>query len=70
MASRFFTGHLATHNKARRHEFLFIDENTRVILALERAAYALASIDHLGVSSPVVDVMFDAAKQALRSHAI
>src|SRR5258708_28393892 len=76
MAPRFSTGHLATHNRARagirksftslQDEFLFIDENTRGILSLQRAADALASIVHLGVSSPVADVMFDAAKQALR----
>jgi hypothetical protein len=76
MAPRFSTGHLATHNKARagirksftslRDEFLFIDENTRGILSLQRAADALGSIVPLGVSSPVADVMFDAAKQALR----
>jgi hypothetical protein len=76
MAPRFSTGHLATHNRARagvrksftslRDEFLFIDENTRGILSLQRAADALTSIIHLGVSSPVADVMFDAAKQALR----
>jgi hypothetical protein len=76
MAPRFSTGHLATHNRARagirksftslRDEFLFIDENTRGILSLQRAADALASIVPLGVSSPVADVMFDAAKQALR----
>src|SRR5580693_9467165 len=76
MAPRFSTGHLATHNRARAgvrksftslpDEFLFIDENTRGILSLQRAADALTSIVHLGVSSPVADVMFDAAKQALR----
>src|SRR5579859_6867221 len=76
MAPRFSTGHLATHNRARagvrksfttlRDEFLFIDENTRGILSLQRAADALTSIVHLGVSSPVADVLFDAAKQALR----
>jgi hypothetical protein len=76
MAPRFSTAHLATHNRARagvrksftslRDEFLFIDENTRGILSLQRAADALTSIVHLGVSSPVADVMFDAAKQALR----
>src|SRR5271155_165203 len=76
MAPRFSTGHLATYNKARAgvrksfttlaDEFLFIDENTRGILSLQRAADALTSIVHLGVSSPVADVMFDAAKQALR----
>ncbi len=76
MAPRFSTGHLATHNRARagvrksftalRDEFLFIDENTRGILSLQRAADALTSIVHLGVSSPVADVAFEAAKQALR----
>lgn len=76
MAPRFSTGHLATHNRARAgvrrsftslpDEFLFIDENTRGIFSLQRAADALTSIVHLGVSSPVADVMFDTAGQALR----
>src|SRR3984893_9579796 len=76
MAPRFATGHLATHNKAvagiRKSftslpdEFLFIDENTRGILSLQRVAEALMKIVHLGVSSPVADVMFDTAKDALR----
>src|SRR6202050_5609833 len=76
MAPRFSTAHLATHNKALagvrksftslRDESLFIDENTRGILSLQRAADALTRVVHLGVSSPVADVMFDAAKQALR----
>jgi hypothetical protein len=76
MAPRFSTGHLATYNKARAgvrrsftslpDEFLFIDENTRGIFSLQRAADALTSIVHLGVSSPVADIMFDTAKQALR----
>jgi hypothetical protein len=76
MAPRFSTAHLATHNRARagvrksftslRDEFLFIDENTRGILSLQRAADALSSVVHLGVSSPVADVMFETAKQALR----
>ena len=76
MAPRFSTAHLATHNKARAgirksftslpDEFLFIDENTRGILSLQRAADALGRIVHLGVSSPVADVMFDEAKLALR----
>jgi hypothetical protein len=76
MAPRFATSHLATHNRARAgirksftslpDEFLFIDENTRGILSLQRAADALESIVHLGVSSPVVDVMFDAAKRSLQ----
>jgi len=75
MAPRFATAHLTIHNRARAglrksftslaDEFLFIDENTRGILSLQRAADALTSIVHLGVSSPVVDVMFEAAKQSL-----
>ena len=76
MAPRFSTGHLATYNRARAgvrksftslpDEFLFIDENARGILSYQRAADALTSIVHLGVSSPVADVMFETAKQALR----
>lgn len=76
MAPRFSTAHLATHNRAvagvrksftsLRDEFLFIDENTRGILSLQRAAEALTKIVHLGVSSPVADTMFDAAKHALQ----
>src|ERR1700688_5245243 len=76
MAPRFATGHLATHNKAvagiRKSftslpdEFLFIDENTRGILSLQRAADALGRIVWLGVSSPVADVLFEEARLALR----
>ena len=76
MAPRFSTSHLATHNKARAgvrksftslpDEFIFIDENTRGILSLQRAANALANVVNLGVSSPVADIMFEEAKQALR----
>jgi hypothetical protein len=75
MAPRFATAHLTIHNRARAglrksftsltDEFLFIDENTRGILSLQRAADALTSIVHLGVSSPAADVMFEAAKQSL-----
>ena len=78
MAPRFATAHLATHNKAEGglrksftslpDEFLFIDENTRGILSLQRVAEALTKIVHLGVSSPVADVLFDTAKDAL--HAV
>jgi hypothetical protein len=76
MAPRFATAHLATHNKAvlgiRKSftslpdEFLFIDENTRGILSLQKVAEALMKIVHLGVSSPVADVLFDTAKDGLR----
>ncbi len=75
MAPRFSTGHLSTHNLARAgvrksftslaDEFLFIDENTRGILSLQTAADALTRIVHLGVSSPVADVLFATAKQSL-----
>jgi len=75
MAPRFATGHLATHNKAvagirksfttLADEFLFIDENTRGILSLQCAADALRRVVPLGVSSPVADVLFNTAKQAL-----
>ena len=75
MAPRFSTAHLTIHNRARAgvrksftslaDEFLFIDENTRGILSLQRAADALTSIVHIGVSSPVADVMFEAARHAL-----
>lgn len=76
MAPRFATAHLATHNLAvagvrksftsLADEFLFIDENTRGILSFQRTADALARIVPLGVSSPVADVLFDAAKEGLR----
>ena len=76
MAPRFATAHLTTHNLAlngvRRSftslpdEFLFIDENTRGILGFQRTAEALFQIVRLGVSSPVADVCFEAAKDGLR----
>ena len=76
MAPRFATAHLTTHNRAvdgiRKSftslpdEFLFIDENTRGILSLQRAANALTNVVNLGVSSPVADVEFAAAADALR----
>jgi Domain of unknown function (DUF1864) len=75
MVPRFATAHLTTHNMALAgirksftslpDEFLFIDENTRGILAFQRAADALMRIVPLGISSPVNDVLFDAAQRAL-----
>jgi len=75
MVPRFATAHLTTHNMALggirksftslTDEFLFIDENTRGILAFQRAADALMRIVPLGISSPVNDVLFDGAKRAL-----
>ena len=77
MAPRFATSHLATHNRAidgtrksftsLRDELLFIDENTRGILLLQLAADALAKVVPLGISSPIVDVPFAAAKHALEA---
>jgi hypothetical protein len=46
-------------------EILFIDENTRGILLLQLAADALTKVVPLGISSPIVDVPFAAAKHAL-----
>jgi Domain of unknown function (DUF1864) len=76
MAPRFSTAHLATHNRAIHgvrksftslpDEFLFIDENTRGILALQQAADALTKIVQVGVSSPVADMLFESAGEALR----
>ena len=75
LAPRFATAHLATHNRAvagiRKSftslpdEFLFIDENTRGILSLQHVAEALTKIVQVGVSSPVADVLFENAKDAL-----
>ena len=75
MAPRFATSHLATHNRAingvrksftsLRDEFLFIDENTRGILALQTAADALTRVVHIGVTSPAADVLFATARRAL-----
>jgi len=75
MAPRFATSHLATHNRAVNgvrksftslgDESLFIDENTRGILALQTAADALTRIVHVGVTSPAADVLFDTARRSL-----
>jgi hypothetical protein len=77
MAPRFATAHLATHNLAvagvRKSftslpdEFLFIDENTRAIVSFQGVADALARIVPLGISSPAVDVLLEAAKAGLRA---
>ena len=76
MAPRFATSHLATHNRSvagvrksftsLQDETLFLDENTRGILLLQTAADALMRTVHVGVSSPVADVLFETAKEALR----
>ena len=75
VAPRFATSHLATHNLARDgrqksftslpDEFLFLDYNTRGILAYMRAADALMRIPPLGISHPVAETLFDDARRAL-----
>ena len=72
---RFATSHLATHNLARdgrqksftslADEFLFLDYNTRGILAYMRAADALTRISPLGISHPVAETLFQDAHRAL-----
>jgi hypothetical protein len=77
MAPRFSTAHLAhmnfAHASVRKSftslpdEILFIDENTRGILLLQLAADALSKVVALGMSSPIVDVPFAAARHALEA---
>jgi hypothetical protein len=72
---RFATSHLATHNRARdgrqksftslEDEILFLDYNTRGILAYKRAADALMRIPPLGLSHPVAETLFEDAHRAL-----
>ena len=78
MAPRFSTAHIAHLNFAHAgvrksftslpDEILFIDENTRGILLLQLAADALAKVVPLGISSPIVDVPFAAARHALEAR--
>ena len=75
LAPRFATSHLATHNfavnghpksfTALADERLFLDYNTRGILAYKRAADALMRISPLGVSHPVAATLFGDALEAL-----
>ena len=72
---RFATAHLTTHNKAVNglykrftdlpDEKLFIDYNTKGILAYKRAADALLKIQPLGISHPLCKDLLEVAKQAL-----
>src|SRR5262245_41218932 len=74
---RFATSHLATHNLARagrqksftslEDEFLFLDYNTRGILAYKRAADALMRIPPLGISHTVAATLFEDARDALEA---
>ncbi|MBV1876995.1 MAG: DUF1864 family protein [Pseudomonadales bacterium] len=72
---RFATAHLTTHNQAINGtykcftrlpcEALFIDYNTRGILAYKRAADALLKILPLGISHPLTADLLKVAKRAL-----
>lgn len=73
---RFATAHLTTHNKALNGvykrftnlpaEQLFIDYNTKGILAYKRAADALLKTQSLGISHPITHDLLVVAKQALQ----
>lgn len=73
---RFATAHLTTHNRAfdgvykrftdLADEKLFVDYNTKGILAYKRAADALLKIQPLGISHPITADLLHVAKQALQ----
>jgi len=75
VAPRFATSHLATHNPAidgdyksftsLDDEYVFLDYNTRGVLAYKRAADALVRILPLGISHPVAYDLLKTAKDAL-----
>ena len=77
MAPRFATAHLATHNLARRRRAQKLHlacrrvpvhrrEHARHLEFLSAPPMRSTRIVPLGVSSPVADVLFEAAKQGLR----
>ncbi|WP_299802754.1 monodechloroaminopyrrolnitrin synthase PrnB family protein [uncultured Shewanella sp.] len=73
---RFATAHLTTHNRAKQGlykrftdldaEKLFVDYNTKGILAYKRAADALLKIQPLGIDHPIAYDLLIVAKQALK----
>ncbi|MCL1089822.1 DUF1864 family protein [Shewanella profunda] len=73
---RFATAHLTTHNRAHNgvykrftdlpDEKLFVDYNTKGILAYKRAADALLKIQPLGISHPISHDLLRVAQQALQ----
>lgn len=73
---RFATAHLTTHNKAfngtykrftsLEAEKVFLDYNTKGILAYKRAADALLKIQPLGISHPITADLLRVASQALQ----
>ena len=72
---RFATAHLSTHNKAINGiyksftslpaEKIFLDYNTKAILAYKRAADALLKLHSLGISHPMCQELFQVAKESL-----
>lgn len=72
---RFATAHLTTHNRAVNGKYkrftdladekLFVDFNTRGILAYKRAADALLKIQPLGISHPMTKDLLQVCKRAL-----
>lgn len=75
VAPRFATSHLATHNPAidgdyksftrLEAEFVFLEYNTRGVLAYKRAADALLRILPLGISHPIAGRLLETATEAL-----
>jgi hypothetical protein len=73
---RFATAHLTTHNSAQNgiykrftsldDEKLFVDYNTRGILAYKRAADALLKIQPLGISHPICHDLLVTCQKALQ----
>jgi hypothetical protein len=73
---RFATAHLTTHNRAQngtykrftslQDEKLFLDYNTRGILAYKRAADALLKIQPLGISHPICHDLLVSCQKALQ----
>jgi hypothetical protein len=73
---RFATAHLTTHNKALNGSYkrfthlddekIFIDYNTKAILAYKRAADAIIKIQPLGISHAITADLLRVAKQGLK----
>jgi hypothetical protein len=73
---RFATAHLTTHNRALNGNYkrfthlddekVFIDYNTKAILAYKRAADALIKIQPLGISHSITADLLHVAKQGLK----
>jgi len=80
VAPRFATSHLATHNPAidgdykcftsLEDEAVFLDYNTRGVVAYKRAADALVRILPLGISHPVAFDLLRTARDALEEVVI